>query len=85
VSSTSNSTPRTGLRDLRGRRAQPAESAVTPEQLAHTAPVPSGDGWPPYARGRRVRQCLGTVLNEEWAHHGFCVRDLDRMALEGTG
>jgi len=53
---------------------------VTPEQLAHTVPVPSDDGWPPYARGRSVRQCLGTVLNEEWAHHGFCVRDLDKLS-----
>ncbi len=52
---------------------------VTPEQLAATAPVPDGDGWPPYARGRTVRQCLGTVFNEEWAHHGFCARDLDLM------
>ncbi|HTW21611.1 MAG TPA: DinB family protein [Mycobacteriales bacterium] len=52
-------------------------SAVTPEQLAAPAPIPDGDGWPPYARGRSTRQCLGTVLNEEWAHHGFCVRDLD--------
>lgn len=53
--------------------------AATPELLAAPAPVPEDDGWPPYARGRRVRQCLGTVLNEEWAHHGFCVRDLDRL------
>jgi hypothetical protein len=53
---------------------------VTPEQLARTAPVPSDDRWPPYARGRRVRECLGTVLNEEWAHHGFCVRDPDRLS-----
>ena len=52
---------------------------VTPAQLAATAPVPKGDGWPPYARGRSTRQCLGTVLNEEFAHHGFCVRDLDLM------
>jgi hypothetical protein len=52
---------------------------VTPPQLAATAPVPEGDGWPPYARGRSTRQCLGTVLNEEFAHHGFCVRDLDLM------
>jgi hypothetical protein len=51
-------------------------ATVTPEQLAEPAPVPDGDGWPPYARGRSVRQCLGTVLNEQWAHHGFCVRDL---------
>jgi hypothetical protein len=27
-----------------------------------------------------VQQCLGTVLDEEWAHHGFCVRDLDKLA-----
>ena len=52
-------------------------SSVTPAQLAATAPIPDGDGWPPYARGRSTRQCLGTVLDEEWAHHGFCVRDLD--------
>jgi hypothetical protein len=50
---------------------------VTPAQLAAIAPIPDGDGWPPYARGRSTRQCLGTVLNEEWAHHGFCVRDLE--------
>jgi hypothetical protein len=50
---------------------------VTPAELAATAPIPEGDGWPPYARGRSTRQCLGTVLNEEWAHLGFCIRDLD--------
>jgi hypothetical protein len=52
---------------------------VTPAQLAARAPIPEGNGWPPYARGRSTRQCLGTVLNEEWAHHGFCVRDLDLL------
>ncbi len=52
---------------------------VTPAQLAARAPIPEGDGWPPYARGRSTRQCLGTVLDEEWAHHGFCVRDLDLL------
>jgi hypothetical protein len=60
-------------------------ASVTAEQLQQPAPVPDGPGWPPYARGRSVVECLRTVLGEEWAHHGFCVRDLDRMALEGTG
>jgi hypothetical protein len=55
---------------------------VTPAQLAMTAPVPDGEGWPPYARGRSTRQCLGTVLNEESAHHGFCVRDLALMQAQ---
>ncbi|MFC8501976.1 DinB family protein [Pedococcus sp. NPDC057267] len=66
------------------RRRQAAEvdawlASVTPGQLAHTAPVPGDDRWPPYAVGRTVRQCLGTVLNEEREHHGFCVRDLDKL------
>ena len=52
---------------------------VTPERLAQAAPVPDDDRWPPYAKGRTVRQCLGTVLNEEWAHHGFCARDLGKL------
>ena len=64
------------------RAAQAAEleawlDDVTAEQLAAPAPVPEDDVWPPYARGRTVRQCLRTVLNETFEHHGFCVRDLD--------
>ena len=64
------------------RQAQTAElecwlESVTPGQLATPAPVPDDDVWPPYARGRTVRQCLGTVLNEQWEHHRFTVRDLN--------
>lgn len=55
---------------------------VTPEQLAARAPVPDDDVWPPYARGRSVRQCLGTVLNETFEHHRFCVRDLDLIEAQ---
>lgn len=67
------------------RQAQAAElhswlESVTPEQLAATAPVPDDDVWPPYARGRTVRQCLGTVLNEQWEHHRFTTRDLNLVA-----
>lgn len=51
--------------------------AVTSEKLNEPAPIPDDDRWPPYARGRSVRQCLGTVLGEEFEHHQFCVRDLD--------
>jgi len=66
---------------VRDRQASEIEAwlaEATAEQLAQTAPVPDDGRWPPHARGRRVRQCVGTVMNEEWAHHGFCVRDLDR-------
>jgi hypothetical protein len=41
--------------------------------------VPAGRGWPPYARGKSVLECVHVVLDEEWAHHGFCVRDLDLL------
>lgn len=71
------------------REAQTAEleawlDEVTAAQLAARAPVPDDDVWPPYARGRSVRQCLGTVLNETFEHHGFCVRDLDMIEAQGA-
>jgi hypothetical protein len=68
---------------VRGRQAAELGAwlaAVTPELLAQPAPVPDDDRWPPYAKGKTVRQCFGVVLNEEWAHHGFCVRDLDKLS-----
>jgi hypothetical protein len=72
---------------VRNRQALEIETwlaEVTPDQLAQTAPVPDDDRWPPYAKGRAVRQCLGTVLNEEWAHHGFCKRDLDKLSHQDS-
>ena len=73
--------------NVRDRQASEIEAwlaEVTPEQLARPAPVPDDDRWPPYARGRRVQQCLATVLNEEWEHHGFCVRDLEKLSQRGS-
>jgi hypothetical protein len=67
------------VRDEQATELEAWLGSVTPEQLAATAPVPDDDVWPPYAHGRTVRQCLGTVLNEEREHHGFAVRDLDLM------
>jgi hypothetical protein len=81
---------RPGLREVltvRDRQASEMEAwlaEVTAEQLAQPAPVPDDDRWPPYAKGRRVQQCLGTVLNEEWEHHRFCVRDLDKLSRRGA-
>jgi hypothetical protein len=71
---------------LRVRDEQAAElerwfASVTADELSAVAPVPVGPGWPPYAAGKTVLECLHVVLNEEFAHHGFCVRDLD--VLEG--
>jgi hypothetical protein len=77
---------RPGLDDvLAVRDRQAAEldawlAEVTPERLAAPAPVPADGRWPPYAAGRSVRRCLGVVLDEDWAHHSFCVRDLAKLA-----
>jgi hypothetical protein len=59
-------------------------ATVSAGQLQATAPIPDGPGWPPYARGRTVLGCLATVLDEEWAHHGFCVRDLDLIEASSS-
>ncbi|QBR90975.1 DinB family protein [Nocardioides euryhalodurans] len=70
---------------VRSRQASEIEAwlaEVTADQLTQTAPVPDDDRWPPYATGRTVRKCLGTVLDEEWAHHGFCKRDLDKLTRQ---
>jgi len=60
------------------------EKALMAPRLSGTkkgapAPVPAGPGWPPYARGKSVLECVHVVLDEEWAHHGFCARDLDLL------
>ena len=81
---------RPGLEEVlavRDRQASEIEAwldEVTSEQLARAAPVPDDGRWPPYAKGQLVQKCLGTVLNEEWAHHGFCVRDLDKLSHRGA-
>jgi hypothetical protein len=73
------------VRDEQATELENWLGSVTPEQLAATAPVPDNDRWPPYARGRTVRQCLGTVLSEEWEHHRFCERDLDLIEGASAG
>ncbi|WP_238335203.1 DinB family protein [Kribbella amoyensis] len=72
------------VRDAQAAELEAWLDGVTAAQLAAQAPVPDDDVWPPYARGRSVRQCLGTVLNETFEHHGFCVRDLDLIEAQGA-
>ncbi len=57
-------------------------ASATSEELARQTTPPDDRGWPPETG--TVARCLRVVLDEEWAHHGFCVRDLDRLdAAEG--
>jgi hypothetical protein len=73
------------VRDAQATELASWLDAVTAEQLAESAPIPDDDRWPPYARGRSVVQCLRTVLNETFEHHGFCVRDLGLIEASAAG
>lgn len=56
---------------------------LTEELLAaDTVPV-EGPGWPE-PRSYPVRTCLQVVLNEEWEHHLFAVRDLAVLESQGV-
>ena len=49
-------------------------ATVTPEQLAETRRNP----WSP-DHEETVLSCLHTILEEEWEHHRYAVRDLDTI------
>lgn len=49
-------------------------AGVTPELLDEPRP----DAWA-RDRSRTVRQCLHTILNEEWEHLRYALRDLDTL------
>ena len=67
------------VRDEQAAELQGWLARATSAELSVAAPVPAGPGWPPYASGRSVLECLRVVLDEEWAHHGFSMRDLDLL------
>ena len=67
------------LRRERSGQVRDYLATLTAEQLAsHTEPV-AGAGWPP-PESFPVKDCLDTLLNEEWWHRQYAERDL--AALE---
>jgi DinB superfamily len=63
------------LRSDRMAGVRDVMAALTDEDLAGmTVPVP-GPGYPP-SESYAVTRCLRAVLNEEWWHHQYAVRDL---------
>ncbi len=63
----------------RSRRQQQVRDHVRAlDEGALTAPVPTHgvQGFPP-TEDRSTLDCLKVILDEEWAHHRFAVRDLD--------
>jgi len=53
---------------------QQAIAAVTPEELDRVCLPPGAPGHP--AGPHTVQKCLHVILNEEWEHHQYAVRDL---------
>jgi hypothetical protein len=55
-------------------------ATVTPELLASARPNPHDPEYP-----ETVLSCLHTILDEEWEHHRYAVRDLDAIEAGGAG
>ncbi len=53
---------------------------VTPDELNATRANP----WSP-EHSETVRSCLHTILEEEWEHHRYAVRDLDAIEAQSDG
>lgn len=56
---------------------------VTQEELDLVRAPNHDPGWPPPA-ARTAVDCLRVVLNEEWAHHQFAIRDLAIIESGGS-
>jgi hypothetical protein len=56
-------------------------ATVTPDELAEVRSNP----WNP-EHSKTIRSCLHVILNEEWEHHRYAVRDLDALSSgRGSG
>ncbi len=55
-------------------------ATVTPDQLGETRRNPHSPEYP-----ETVLSCLHVILDEEWEHHRYAVRDLDAVAAEANG
>lgn len=77
------------LRHNRFDRVRAHLTTLTDEELAGQSQPVQGAGWPPAGGTFPVRECLGTLINEEWWHRQFAERDLAvleaRVDAEGSG
>jgi hypothetical protein len=69
----------------RARQQHVREHVASLDDTALNAPMPTHgvQGFPPEEE-RSTVDCLRVILDEEWAHHGFAVRDLDVLDPEGA-
>ena len=64
------------LRRDRFERVRTFLAGLTEEQLASSTTPVEGLGWPPAGESFPVKECLDTLINEEWWHRQFAERDL---------
>ncbi len=68
--------------DLRRERMDEVRQVIvsaSEEELERTCVPPDSPGHP--RKKRTVLQCLHVILEEEWQHHGYAVRDLAVLEL----
>lgn len=65
-----------------GRQRQVSDhlAALDPTELERAITVADRPGWPTDPDQHTVLSCLHVLLEEEFAHHQYCVRDLDLLA-----
>jgi hypothetical protein len=67
------------IKDARERRMQTIRdhlASLTPAELDRRCKGNKAKAYPTDPRRFTVRNCLLTVISEEWQHHQFAVRDL---------
>ena len=64
-----------GLRRERMAEVRDTIAEVTPEELARECVPPQTPGHP--SQNHSVLHCLHVILNEEYEHHRYAIRDLD--------
>jgi hypothetical protein len=72
-------------REDRMGRVRDFVATVTDDELMRPRRTSDRPGWPPPPGERTPLRCLSVILNEEWAHHQFAVRDLDLLAAGWPG
>ena len=71
------------VREARFAELREYAAAVSPADLDHERPTSPDQSWPPPG-SRTPLSCLHVILNEEWTHRQFALRDLAVIDQERT-
>ena len=68
-----------GVRRERMDEVQQTIAAITPEEIERVCIPPATPGHP--NQPHTVLACLHVILNEEWEHHRYAIRDLESLEI----